>query len=178
MKLILLIITLFFSSLMHAQFCEFGFKAGANFATIYNAEYEFKSGFLGGIYTIVDLKNDFAIRADVMYSQQGGKIDNADIRINYVAIPVVFHYRFLEKFHVEFGLQAALLIDEKIRLNEAVIDFGGAGDQDISIVFGVGFKPLDRVFVDLRYNQGVQDVLEFDPGASGVFSLAVRYQVL
>lgn len=178
MKLKITLLTLFFASFLQAQICDFGFKAGLNYATIYNAESEFKPGFVGGIYGMVDLNGSLFVRADVLYSQQGGEINFADFNLNYVAVPVVLHYKFLERFHAEFGLQAALLIDDTIDVNTPVIDIGEPEDENISLVFGFGYKVLERVFVDLRYDQGIQDVLELDPGSSGVFSLALRYQVL
>jgi len=178
MKLKITVLALLITAMAQSQICHFGFKAGLNYATIYNSESQFKPGFVGGIYGMVDINGSLFVRGDVLYSQQGGEFNFAEIDLNYVAVPVVLHYKFLERFHAEFGLQAALLIDDTIDVNTPVVDIGEPEDENISLVFGFGYKVLERVYVDLRYDQGIQDVLELDSGASGVFSLALRYQVL
>ena len=60
----------------------FGVKAGVNISnqTLDDAA-KYKAGFTGGVFVDYRTCNWFAVSVDVLYSRQGSKIENSDIKL-------------------------------------------------------------------------------------------------
>ena len=73
----------------------FGVKAGVNISnqTLDDAA-KYKAGFTGGIFADYRTCNWFAVSVDVLYSRQGSKIENSDIKLrtDYLNIPVLANF--------------------------------------------------------------------------------------
>jgi hypothetical protein len=78
-----------------------------------------KLGFLGGVYSSLDISKHFSFQLEMDYIQKGSR-RNADIanenynsyllRLSYFEVPLVFQYRFLRIVQVEAGPAMDVLI--------------------------------------------------------------------
>ena len=109
----LLFLGLFMCYFSNAQSIKFGIKAGANYSNLsvqsgsssslasyhFGAVLEFKTPIIG-------------IQPELIYSSQGTKVSGLnDIKLDYIAVPIVFKFYFT-KLSLEVGPQFSYLINE------------------------------------------------------------------
>ena len=70
----------------------YGVKAGINIANLTNSDGNYKVGFTGGIFADYRFSNLFALSADVLYSRQGAKGDDAKIKTDNLNIPILANF--------------------------------------------------------------------------------------
>jgi len=117
MRKILIIILLFicYSDIV-AQNIKGGLYGGFNLSQVDGDEvYGYrKIGFIGGPTAIIPIKKQFSIRLETIYNQKGSyqkpyyKDTNYGmyrLRLNYVEVPVLFHWK--DKNKINFGLGAS-----------------------------------------------------------------------
>ena len=147
------------------QQVKFGPKAGVNLATISgNDDSEMKIGFHVGAVAEIKFNDKFSLQPEVLYSAQGGQLkENSDIKMNndYINIPIMAKYYFVEGFSVELGPQVGFLMKSELKGNDGSVD---TKDAHKSIDFGVGVGlaydlPMG-LFVNARYNIGLSKINE------------------
>jgi len=147
------------------QQVKFGPKAGVNLATISgNDDSEMKIGFHVGAVAEIKFNDKFSLQPEVLYSAQGGQLkENSDIKMNndYINIPIMAKYYFVEGFSVELGPQVGFLMKSEVKGNDGSVD---TKDAHKSIDFGVGVGlaydlPMG-LFVNARYNIGLSKINE------------------
>ena len=86
----------------------FGVKAGVNISnqTLDDAA-KYKAGFTGGVFVDYRTCNWFAVSADVLYSRQGSKIKDSDVKLrtDYLNIPVLANFYLTRGMALTPGLQ-------------------------------------------------------------------------
>lgn len=99
MKKVLLLLTLLFAVVSFANEVkaqikpEFGIRAGVNFASWAGApvlgDISPRVGLLVGVYGRIPIPgSSFSIQPEVLYTQKGIRINNFEVHLNYIQIPV------------------------------------------------------------------------------------------
>jgi hypothetical protein len=187
-KLALILIAGVSFATAHAQF-EFGAKAGLNFANVsqiqglsVNTQFSFN----GGFFFDLPVAHHVAIQPELVYSGQGFKYDDAGStaseHINYVNLPILLKLSTGTGFYFETGPQFGFLASAKDTYQGVTTDIKSSfKSNDYAWVFGIGAKiPLTRLGVDLRYNIGMSNIIDYQgtDGQSvrnGVWQLGLTY---
>ncbi|MEO1053656.1 MAG: porin family protein [Bacteroidota bacterium] len=151
---------------------KFGFKAGANLATIggdaRNADS--KLGLHAGMTVRTPINDQWATQFDVVYSVQGDQSSlSSDIRSNYNYLNVPFVFKFYPEagFNVQAGVQAGILVAANTNLFGTKRDIrNDLSTFDFGIPVGLGYD-FDQGFgLDFRYFLGLTNT---NPNASSSF---------
>ena len=169
-KSVIIVFVFFCSFQLSAQSLDLGIKGGINYASLSNLDSDARLGFTGGVFVGARF-NTLGLQAEVLFSQQGGRLNQKDIETDYVLVPVLAKLHFLRIFNLQFGPQFSYLLNDNILESEKV---------DISGAVGLGLSLGSGLRVDARYNFGFTDAVTF-AGASGknrFISLALGYSFL
>ena len=194
-KIVLLIImTVCGLSQVHAQ--DFGVKAGYNYSTFRGetssiSTIEGLSGFYIGGLVDLPISDVLSIQPELIFSRQGValrqeikgfgfnvSINNADIRLDYLNIPVMAKVN-LGPLFLQGGVQFGFLVS-KPKVNRltntslfTLLDKDSYNSFDFGVGVGLGFNFNRRFFAEARYTHSLTNV--FDPNddyfkASGIGS--------
>jgi hypothetical protein len=142
-------------------------------------------GFHVGGFVTFNLGRNFAIQPELLYSTQGGTIENGniteDLKLNYFNIPVMVKILTNKGFYFEAGPQIGFNVGE---LDNENIE-GDIKGSDFSICGGLGFQPTKSPFgIGARYNVGLGttgDVTGDDFNnadfKNGVFQLSLYWRI-
>lgn len=169
---------------------RFGIKGGVNFPNSSGDFHENETliGYQAGIFSEIKTDEKFGIQPEILYStnklenkfvKDGIAYDN-DVKMSYVNVPILAKYFVTQGLTVQAGPQIGFLMkaeENGINITDHVktIDFG--------LNFGIGYNFLQDCSVDLRYNLGLSNALDFHVGdinytiKNNVFSLALGYKL-
>lgn len=157
----------------HGQI-TWGPKAGININKLSFDNAKAITGFTGGGFVEVKFLNRIGVQAEVLYSQQGGKVDavwigdrplneNRKYKTQYLNIPVMINGYVTPRLAFKVGVQAGFLLQAK----ESVYFRDGTGSSskvksfftnaEFSIPVGLSYDIWNFV-LDARYNIGVTNV--------------------
>lgn len=182
-KLVFFLTTLLSITAIQAQDFGFGVKGGINIASIGGSAYSglgslgTKVGFhLGGVAEF-SISDKIAVQPELLYSSQGtnwdyGTNDN-NLKLDYVNLPLLGKYYFLEGLSAEAGPLVGFLIatneDDDDRFKKL----------DVAFAIGASYKLNDNIFFSLRYNKGIANINgdSYSGGNSqnNVFQLSAGY---
>jgi len=186
MKKLFCIVSAFvlFVSIVSAQETHFGLKAGVNIASANvspGSDYDSKAGLHVGGLAHIHLSKNFALQPEVVYSMQGGKVDDTKLKLNYINIPLLVQYMTDNGFRLQTGPQLGLLLSAKTEVGDVEVDRkDNFTSTDFSWAFGAGYLFPEGFGLDARYNLGISDVWD---GSStkiknSVFQFGVFYQFM
>ena len=193
-KIILMVVMVFTFGFVNAQGKEdmaFGIKGGLNISTITNADVDgvnSKSlvGFHVGFFGEFMLSDKFAIQPEILYSTQGTKIEfegiKGDLKLDYIAIPVMAKYYVADSFSLELGPQIGFLVSAKAKSGGESEDVKDElKSTDVSLNFGLGYDITENFMIGARYNLGLtrlQDELlpGEDESKNSVFQISIGYK--
>lgn len=174
MKKISLALALFFTSIIaSAQGPKFGLKAGLNIADISSdagTKFDNKLGLNAGLLAHIHLSPQFALQPEVVYSAQGGKytfttplggLEEHELGLDYINIPLNFQYMFDNGFRLQTGPQVGFLINVKDKYRDEETEFFTSDDfknVDFSWTAGFGYLSQTGFGIDARYNFGLSDI--------------------
>ncbi|WP_035334164.1 porin family protein [Dokdonia sp. PRO95] len=169
---------------------SFGAKGGVNFATVGGDDFDdpdARTSFHFGGFVEVPISEKFSIQPEVYYSGQGYDIqsvdngDDVEFQLDYINVPVLAKYYFVDGFYGEVGPQIGFNVNSEIDSNPD----GDSGDisfnndaintVDFAVVGGLGYKLNNGLFFNARYNLGLSDV--FSSEDLGGFDLDARNRV-
>ncbi len=139
---------------MQAQ--GFGLKGGFNFSNLTgdNTEnFNVYSGFHVGVLYEIGLLDHVSIQPELLYSVQGAKRKNDEIKLNYFTVPAVLKLYLNDGFNIQAGPQFGMLLSESDNFEafkSKTFDFGFTG--------GIEFFVTDGLFVQARYYYGTKEV--------------------
>jgi hypothetical protein len=143
---------------------EFGLKAGANYSNFTNANFPTDPlvGFHAGATVAFKITNNFLIQEDFLFSTQGAKIKGGelgtqDLKLSYMAVPILLKYRTNSGFYIEAGGQAGIKIKEDVG---GLTDTKFAKKVDMAAVGGLGYQSKMGIGIGARYVYGLQKVAE------------------
>lgn len=145
-----------FANATNAQSFGIGPKVGANFSSITGIDgIKSKTGSYFGVFAEIGVSDKFSLQPEVLYTSQGGVLNNEDIVNNYISVPVMFKYRLFAGLAVEVGPKFDFLSNSKIKVTHFKGDFN-------SFNFGVGAGLSYRLplglSIDARYNFGLSNL--------------------
>jgi len=191
-----------FNTAIKAQSLSMGIRGGGNYSTLLGIDSaKFKTGITGGISLNYQTAGKWSVSADMLYTQRGITYQKNikdtsgnqtekfeyDYALNYVEIPVLFHYNFLSdssklKARAFFGPSLNVRMNAKNSIKYTkVVTYGDstattntAGDQDLTYIYtpldygfvgGIGatYAITDKISasVDVRASYGLLDIREY-----------------
>ena len=196
MRKIALLIIMAVCGLSQVRSQDFGVKAGYNYSTFSGetsslSTIEGLSGFYIGGLVELPISNVLSIQPELIFSRQGValrqeikgfgfnvSINNADIRLDYLNIPVMAKVN-LGPLFLQGGVQFGFLVS-KPKVNRltntslfTLLDKDSYNSFDFGVGVGLGFNFNRRFFAEARYTHSLTNV--FDPNddyfkASGIGS--------
>lgn len=147
-----------------AQHTNIGVKGGLN---SFNIETDNSSGFdsrIGlhvGLLGHIHLDNQYAFQPELVYSMQGAKSGNTDIKLDYINVPLLVQYMFDNGFRIQAGPQLGLLLSAKAENNSSVDIKDDFKSIDLGLSVGASYVHTPTGFgIDARYNLGLSDISE------------------
>lgn len=146
-----------------------GIKGGYNLASVNfdgNGETDQRNGFHVGVYGESFVSNSFSIQPELMYSQQGYKITNANgtftQKLDYINLPIMLKAYPSKNFFLEAGPQIGLVISHK-EVYEGFITTTQEFEPkkfDYGVNFGAGIKTDSGISIGVRYHLGLGDLYD------------------
>jgi len=144
-----------------------GPRVGVNFSNVGNVDNsESLTGLAIGLTSTYSISEATGLTVDLLYSQEGYKLNGSEHRLNYVQIPILFDLFFGElgeKFRPKIyaGFTPGFLLNAKV--NDTEVD-NFYNNFNVSLTGGLGFnyKVGSRVWLntDLRAFLGLSDIRE------------------
>lgn len=166
--LITLVTAVFMGSAVSAQNAHLGFKGGLNIYDVHttnNYNYDIKLGFHAGMFAHLHLTEKFALQPEVLYSGQGAKYQNSNVRLHldYINVPVLLQYMFSNGFRVQAGPQVGFLIKAKSINNQVSVNqTDNFNTVDFALSFGASYvHTKSGLGIDARYNHGLSQINEY-----------------
>ena len=200
-KIFLLVACAFMAAGVCAQ-PKLGVKAGLNLASISNTDDEsikskMKPSFYAGVFADFQVLDFMAISPELLYSRQGfykkssgeGETYKMWYRTNYLNIPVMVKFTFVEGLSIDVGPQFGFNLNGKMK--EKWEYDGESGDEktstsnaiktfDFGMNFGVSYMITEKIDVAARYNLGFTEIRKIntskDSHHNGVLQIGVGYR--
>ena len=135
---------------------QFGIKGGLNFANLKGGHTDnfnvLTSWHLGLVYE-KHITKAFSFQPEFLYSVQGAKIKDDEIKLNYFNVPLMLKIYLGDGFNIQAGPQLGMLVSESDNFapyKSETFDFGFTG--------GLEFFISDGFFVQARYYSGTKEV--------------------
>jgi hypothetical protein len=179
MKTLTLIVVILCAPLLLSAQLGVGIKAGANFASISTDDYETSSrtGYHVGAYANFKLSETWGITPEVLWSSQGGDLDDVEFETNYVTVPIMLRWRIIDLISVEAGPQFNVL-------TSANSDGADVLDELVNPTYCAAFGALVHLPLGLnagiRYVAGLSDLSESDDDnlKDNTFQIYVGWTIL
>ena len=139
-----------------------------------NIQWDYKTGFSGGIGLERNLNPYMFLELDILYFQKGSQLESSDFAdsetkylLNVISLPILFRNKFLydSSPYVVGGVEfSSILSHEVIVKGEEPVDLkDNTRSFDFGLVFGCGFeiKIEDHLFffVEGRYHLGFRNIM-------------------
>lgn len=147
-----------------AQHTNIGVKGGLNsfnIETDNGSGFDSKIGLHVGLLGHIHLSNQFGLQPEIVYSMQGAKSGNSEIKLDYINVPVLVQYMFDNGFRVQAGPQLGILLNAKAE-NSSSLDVSDEFKSiDLGLSVGASYVHVSTGFgLDARYNLGLSDISE------------------
>lgn len=169
MQRIILFITFFFSFVISYAQIQFGLKGGLNLANvryINTDNSKARVGWNAGALAEIPVQDNLLIRPELQYSSKGfgfsarGTNSAGSVRLNYIAVPVLFGYRFNTKSEILLGPELGFL-------SKAVSKSSGISNDmtnsfrhfDVGFDLGLAYNFTKVLGAEVRYNYGFKDLV-------------------
>jgi len=169
-KLFVMAVLLIAGSSVNAQGIDFGVKAGANFAKLDGdgIDGDNLTSFHVGALLELNIFENFSLQPEVMYSSQGTKVEDEDIKLDYLSVPVLAKFYLIsDKLSLEAGPQFSFLVNDDVPETFETKSF------DFAAIGGLGFNVTNNIFVQARYVVGLTDTTKEAEVTNKVIQLSV-----
>lgn len=157
-----------------------GLKAGVNVSKLNTDEFESSSitAFHGGAFCLFKF-TVLGIQPELLFSQQGSKLDDldGDLKMSYMTVPVMIKFYFPGGFNLQAGPQFGFL-------NSAEFDGQNVEDSfkssDVTANVGLAWDAPFGLVLDARYNIGLSDVSDdsaFGSIKGNTFQFSLGYKI-
>ncbi|HER40031.1 MAG TPA: PorT family protein [Salinimicrobium catena] len=200
MKKNLLLATLMILSVtgVQAQDVSFGIKGGVNFSNFSGddadmLETDGRTGFHLGLIAEIMFTENLGVQPEVLYSSQGAKSDFQmedeffgslsidEFKLDYISIPVLLKYYFIEGLSLEVGPQFSFVANSEVEASmdgvSSTEDFDDETESfDFGGALGLGYElPMGLLFQG-RYVMDFNDVYTDSDFRNSVFQLSVGFK--
>lgn len=152
-------------ALQAQEYFRMGAKGGVNFANIVgdDAEGDMRTSFHLGLVAELPFADKFFFGPEVLYSSQGTKDGDDELKLDYVQVPLMVRYYVTEGFNVEAGPQLGFLTKAEGNIEGEDGDVKDYfKDFEYGLNFGLGYKLFNGIFFQGRYNLGLAKVFDSD----------------
>ncbi|GGE99865.1 porin family protein [Hymenobacter cavernae] len=144
----------------------FGVKGGWNISNVHGdnkntlSNRDNLNNFMAGIYAQFALNNKFSVQPEFLYSRKGYRLNKATlsadstVRLDYLQIPVLLVYNFLDNVSVHVGPQVSLLANINRDLS---ISAAGLHSLDYGVVGGLEAR-IGPARLGARYDLGLAKI--------------------
>lgn len=102
-----------------------------------------------GFLANMGLSRTLSIVPEIQFSAEGANAE--PLHLDYIQMPILFRFRFSEKFHAGIGPQIGLKVH---KFEDGMRNLG------YSAVIGADYKIDYAIFIDVRYNYGIRNVFD------------------
>ncbi|WP_298555759.1 outer membrane beta-barrel protein [uncultured Algibacter sp.] len=102
-----------------------------------------------GFLANIGLSRTLSVVPEIQFSGEGAREE--ELQLDYIQMPILFRFRFSEKFHAGIGPQIGLKVH---KTDDGMKNLG------YSTVIGADYKINYAIFVDVRYNYGISNVFD------------------
>ena len=176
-RIYLPVLIFLFALSANAQSVNYGLSLGANLTSIkgngINGSYY--AGFIAGAFARKDLNEKWNVQPEILfnyanskkadnflnyYNYSGYANANAQIRLNYVSVPILFGYKLNKLFTINAGPQYSFLVydDENLVIANKAVAFKR---NDLGLVAGLQLK-VENIRFFANYVFGVVNVNNID----------------
>ncbi len=124
-----------------------------------------KSGFIAGGGITLPLHDKFDMGMEIIFIQKGSKTSNNDsleyykMKLNYAQVPIVFEYKFSNRFHFHLAPSIGALLSAKEEdLFGEVNESSPFEKYEIGIGGGMSFYFSDNLSIKLRITQSLMPI--------------------
>ncbi|MEX2604497.1 MAG: porin family protein [Gracilimonas sp.] len=158
-------ITLMALGSANAQNINIGVKGGLNSYSMEsnnNIEFDSKIGLNFGLLGHTHLNEYFALQPEIVYSMQGAKSGNTNVKLSYINVPILVQYMFDNGFRIQTGPQLGFMMNAEIENNNSTINIEeNYKSIDLGLSVGASYVHTPTGFgIDARYNHGISDISE------------------
>lgn len=167
-KYLLIALACFFSVASKAQI-QFGLKGGVNLATvryISTDNSKARAGWNAGLLSEIPIQDNLLIRPELLYSSKGfgfsarGTSSAGTVKLNYIAVPVLFGYRPNSKSELLLGPEFGFLTKAVSKSSGFNTDLTNTFRHfDVGFDLGVAYNITKEFGVEARYNYGFKDLV-------------------
>lgn len=161
----------------------FGLKAGMNFSMITGDDtddFDGKFGIHAGIVAEFPLSDQFSLQPELIYSAQGDKGSfvedglkmDAELKLDYLILPVMAKYYVGDGFSLEAGPQIGFVVNSELSVKaegmSVTVDLKDlVKDIDFGFGFGLGYKLENGLNLSGRYYVGITNFIESEGSLLG-----------
>lgn len=190
-RLFLLVTALIMGVSLNAQVLkigEFGIKAGMNVTNLSNA-FDSRTAFYAGLTYEYPIGDNWAFAPEFIFSSQGTKLkasgDYTKLVSSYANIPILAKFYLFDKLSFEFGPQLGFLMSAKEKTkvdgdkSTYTYDNDDTNTFDLAITVGASFHVTSSLYVNMRYNLGLTNMLDEDfygDNKNRIFQLGFGYK--
>lgn len=165
-----------------------GIKGGYNLSSVSfdgTSETERLHGFHIGVYGESFVGDYFAVQPEILYSQQGYKIIDANStytqKLDYINIPLMFKLYPVKSFYIEAGPQIGFAISHKETYDAGFVLYDTSeefepSNFDWGYNLGTGFKSDGGVSLGIRYHIGQNDIVDEDKPKNRVWQVSLGFE--
>lgn len=159
------ILALFTFGKSKAQDVTFGIKIGANYASVTgdnSSSYDPVTAIIIGAMAEITLTEKFAFQPEVVFSRQGFKSDEFDLKLKYMNLPLIAKYYVTNKLSIEAGPQVGfrLLAIADTPLGEVDVR-DNIKKIDLGLSAGLGYKLESGFNFGARYNYSFSNINQY-----------------
>lgn len=146
-----------------------GVKAGPNLAHL---DFEQSNSSLlwhAGILANFPIGQSLFVQPEILYNVKGSgpkkfNGNSFQYKITYLSMPLLFGYRFRDRFAVIAGPELSTVINTTVYYNQekSTDQQYGVYEVDIALVGGATYKITNQFGLDVRYSQGLVNAVDFD----------------
>ena len=165
-----------------ASTTRFGVRGGINLANLKfseeasGTETNSQTSFVAGVLANIPISGMFKFQPEINYSSQGAKIKGSGVSaeqdLGYINVPLNFQLQTASGFFVQTGPQVGYLLSAKAKGT-----VGGTTSEednkeefdkiDLSWSAGLGYLSRIGLGIDLRYNYGIENIIEDNTAGVG-----------
>lgn len=163
-----------------------GIKGGYNLSAVSfdgDGETAQRHGFHIGVYGESFINDNFSVQPELLFSQQGYKIENSSgtftQKLNYINLPLMFKAYPSHNFFLETGPQIGFAVTHKEEYDGV---FSGSEEFepdsfDWGMNFGAGLKTDSGVSIGVRYHLGLGDLYDSERAQNRVWMFSLGFDL-
>lgn len=138
-------------------------KVGFNLSEISAKDSKFKAGLVAGLEGQYQINNWFALSAGLLYTQEGTKIKDSELKFNleYLNIPVMAKFYVAKGLSLNAGLQLGFMTKGKVKgygYNDDIKSI--CNKADFSIPLSIAYEFTNGLSFEARYTGGLTNVIK------------------